>query len=306
VKRFLFIVASLVSVFICVSSSFAKPVSLHIVVEVGKTHLRVQEESWGKGTSLAPKVVPGVQGYSISEVRELKADGEILAYILDLDPEGCIVISSDTDIRPVIAYSFEGRFSMEDAPDNVFLHLLEWDIRNRLEALPTTSERLKTENNGLWDKYLTQEKTFIRQLSSSGQWGPWLFTHWHQDDPYNKYCPKDPTWFSKKSAVGCTAIAMAQIIYYWGNLKGHPHSVEFNYIDDHYITKRAGIKIDEDADGLGFLNFDGLNDRLSDIKYDGNEDEIHALCFACGISLGMDYGAKRPFPLNCQWHNESP
>lgn len=286
------LIASLMLVFLFVSSSLAKPVNSATVLGVARTHLQTQEQFWRNRPFLAPRNFLEEQKYSISEVEILKGpNNETLLYIFDLSPEGFIAVSSDTDIHPVIAYSFTGRFRMEVTPNNVLLHLLKWDMENRLETLSMTSKKLNEENNLLWEKYLSEEDSFIKQLSSSEQYGPWLETTWRQGRPFNKYCPNDPNdprWFRGRCVVGCTATAMAQIIYYWQ----YPDSVEFNYNDDYYTTEKAEIKIDEDADKLDFPNFDELTDMLSDIEYDGNKDEIAALSFACGISVKMDYGSR--------------
>lgn len=272
-RRYLALITNLALIFVFVCSSLAKPVGMDNAIKVGRTYLRVQEQSWKGEASSAPGKFSG----SILDIRRLNANGKTLAYILDLGPEGCVVVSPDTDISPVIAYSSEGRFSMEDTQDNVLLHLVRRDMENRLEALAITPKEMKDSSNILWSKYLAREEEFIQQLSSAETWGPWLKTYWGQDTPYNKYCPRI---CPENCPVGCAATAMAQIIYYWE----YPYSVTFNN-EDRYVTKKEKKRIDEDS----VLSFDQLNFILSDIKYDGNEDEIAALCLACGISVEMDY-----------------
>jgi len=308
VKRTLNLLTSLIVAFVFVSSSPAEPVSWDIALEVGRVHLQAEQQFWRSKPSLAPQAVIAGQEYSILEIRELAADGKVLAYILDLNPGGCIVISSDTDIPPVIAYSFEGKFSMEDTPGNVFLHLVKWDMENRLEAIPITSEKLKEENNTLWENYLAQEETFLWQISSPGEWGPHLETTWSQQQPYtgvpapehdyNMYCPMDPVT-GDRCVTGCGPTAMAQIINYWR----YPNSVALTD-SDRYTTKTRGIQIDGNYDTLDFPSFGELNTMLSHITYyDGNlyggwtgsgweyptdipeeaKQDIPALCFASGI-----------------------
>lgn len=281
-KRILLL--SLLSISILLpSSSFAESIGLNTAKTVGMVQLKAQEEFWTDKPQLAPEAFPEREEYSISEVRLLKDSEErILAYILDLSPEGYIAVSPDTDIRPVIAYSFKGGFSLEEAPDNVLLHLLTWDMENRIEALTLTSEEIKEENNILWDKYLTPEGFFIQELSPDAQWGPLLTTTWEQSGPYNKFCPEDPDTF--RCVVGCVATAMAQIV----NYHKHPSSVTFSDSDD-YTTTTRGIKIDDDHVARDFPSFTTLNSYLLNLQYGGDEDEVAALNFACGISVEMDY-----------------
>lgn len=325
-KKILALLTSLVLISALVSSLSADPVSSDIAAEVGRVHLQAQKESRAYSTTQA--AVTGRE-HSVLEVRELRADGTTLAYILDLSPEGCIVISPDTDICPVIAYSFEGRFSTVDTPSNVFLHLVKWDMENRLEALPMTSESLKEENNALWENYLSQEETSIQQSSTFSVCGPHLNTTWSQhnpysnvDDPeydYNMYCPKDPA-NGYRSITGCGTTALAQII----NYHQYPSSVSFDQSDSYTSTRSYSkfsqpytltVNIDGDYDaGYDFPSFAELNQMLSDIKYyqgdlhyfdqgewvypvdeEGNihadeiKQDIPALCFACGIAVQMEY-----------------
>ncbi len=79
-------------------------------------------------------------------------------------------------------------------------------------------------------------------------------------------------------------IAYAQILNYWK----YPKSLTFTNLDK-YTTKTRGIKIDEDYQLRDFLSFSELNSKLSNIKYNGDEDEIAALCFGCGVKVNSDY-----------------
>lgn len=223
--------------------------------------------------------------HSISEVRSLSNEqGKILAYVLILEPTGYIVVSPDTDIRPVIAYSLDRDFPFVDTPDNALLHLVFSDMGNRLNALGLITDEYKEKNLVLWEQYLEGNQVLLDDASDSEQWGPYITTAWRQGNPYNKYCPIDPETGSR-SVVGCVATAMAQIINYWG----YPSSVRFDE-DDSYETYTRSIKIDEDHDLYDFPSFDELNQMLSEIDYD-DEDDIAALNFAVGIAVTMDYAS---------------
>ncbi|MGQ9609059.1 MAG: C10 family peptidase [bacterium] len=255
---------------------FSEPVSLDSVIKVGESHIALQIQS----SSIATEGFL-IGRYSIQNIIELKENEQILGYIAELNPEGFIAISSNTDIHPVIAYSFNGKFSMEDSPENIILKIIRLDLKSRLEAIPFTPSSLKLYNNTLWEEYITQSDT--SNITYTQQWGPLLNTTWHQGDPYNKYCPIDPVT-GNRSVIGCNAIAYAQILNYWK----YPRTLSFTDLDK-YTTKTRGIKIDEDYQLRDFLSFDDLNAKLSNIKYDGNEDEIAALCFGCGVKVNSDY-----------------
>ena len=273
---------------------FAKKIDLSIAQQVGAVQLQVQKQI-GLAQALSPV------GYYIQTTYLLEdtETGEVLAYILDLKPKGFIAISTDTDIRPVIAYSYHSNFSMQDAEGNVLLHMLKRDMRYRLEAIPIISETMKSINNQLWEQYLSEEKSqpLVSELASADQWPEdnrgWLDTTWHQTDFYNDSCPKDPmsSW-DFRCVVGCTAVAMGQVIYYWQ----YPDSISFDS-SDRYVSRidpddgngERVIHIDEDHEALDFSSFDELNTRLANISYSGDREEIADFLFACGIAVQMQY-----------------
>ncbi len=176
---------------------FSDPVNLDSVMRVSETHIILQRQS----SSITAKTF-FISNYSILNITELKEDEQILGYIVELDPEGFIAISANTDIHPVIAYSFDGNFSMEDSSENIILKIIKLDLKSRLEAIPFTPSIMKEYNNRLWEIYMTQSDTL--SITYTQQWGPLLNTTWHQSYPYNKYCPIDPVTGSR-SVTGCNA-----------------------------------------------------------------------------------------------------
>ena len=186
----------------------------------------------------------------------------------------------------MIAYSSAGRFSMSDTPENIFLHLVKWDMQNRLDALSMTSKSLKTGNNDRWAQYLAEEKRLTALAKPSGIWGPWLKTRWAQGIPqrrqgyiypdysygdYNRYLPiaHSSEW---RCVAGCGPIAMAQLLNYWKS----PSSMSFGGSDDYTSSASYSINgqshnltvnIDADSATSDFPNFTELNSKLSNIRY---------------------------------------
>ena len=116
------------------------------------------------------------------------------------------------------------------------------------------------------------------------------FATWNQDGPYNDLCPIDPST-KKRSAVGCTATAAAQVLYFWKATK----SISFTSSDG-YISKAGkgdSIKIDIDkaAAKQEFPDFKALSSKLSSIKYDFSDAEKAAVSFGVGVKLKMSYSS---------------
>ena len=122
--------------------------------------------------------------------------------------------------------------------------------------------------------------------------GDFLITsHWTQDAPYNKMCPRDPVTNSY-SYAGCPAVAMGQIINYLRTTQG----TRFDDSDD-YRHNYAGrnFDIDDDWETIGFPSFPMLNgylDQADEAFATGNDatgDLAAAIVFACGTACNQVY-----------------
>ena len=263
---------AVVSLFIFSSDAFPEPVSMQMAEDVARTHMRANNERERLAALTARKAFDK-RSISMPDIIELKDEqtGEILAYVLGLNPEGFIVVSPDTDITPVIAYSFKGNFSLKDLQDNVLLHMVTRDMENRLEAIPILPDELKEKNNDLWEKYLLAENSFLDAQVRATRYGPYLDTTWDQHPPYNDDCPTDPNT-KVTSVVGCVATAMAQIV----NYHKYPSSVIFTS-DDNYTTRTRKISII------------ATDANIQSISYPASGATPAKLSFACGVSVDMDY-----------------
>jgi hypothetical protein len=268
-----------VSLFIFSSGAFAKPVSMQMAEDVARTHLSANNERERLAALTARKAFDK-RSISTPDIIELKDEqtGEILAYVLGLTPEGFIVVSPDTDITPVIAYSFKGSFPLEDFQDNVLLHMVTRDMENRLEAIPIVSDEFKEKNNDLWEKHLSAESSFLDAQASATKYGSYLKTTWDQGSPYNVYCPYDP-FEGEKSAVGCVATAMAQIV----NYHQYPSSVTFTSADN-YCYDYPGTSFER-------CNNNAASVSIPSITYPASTDTAAKLSRACGVSVKMAYSA---------------
>jgi len=290
------------------SPLFAKPVTVERVKKASNTFLkaenvRVEKQLQALATNEIQKESP--KEFAIAGVKEIRSDGKVVAYVTELEPEGFIITAADTDIRPILGYSFRGKFPYEDSKQNALLHLVRADVEARLKALSAGVKEQRASmasNNELWTRYSDTDETLVQTLSSATQWPDpaqygsdgWIKTQWDQGDPCNKFCPMDPLYPGHRCAVGCTATAAAQIINYWK----YPGSAHFWILDSYVSTqwndskkKMTEIKIPDDNDIYDFPKFSKLNTVLSTIDYSGDISEIAYLCFAVGIKHHMDYSA---------------
>jgi len=223
-------------------------------------------------------------------------EGTVLAYVADLDPCGFVALSADTDIAPIIAYSFNASFPTGDDASNPLYRMLRADMQLRAKALAEHPE-LKTARTAEQWRLLAGGETDDANDASFQQWpaedttstGGLVETPWVQSEPYNAFCPKDPV-DGVRSYVGCVATAFAQLVHY--------HKVcDVRFTQDDSYSTTSGIQIDADSELYDFPPFEMLNEHLDAIrlKYsedvDLNDTDIAALNFACGAAVQMDYAS---------------
>jgi hypothetical protein len=216
-------------------------------------------------------------------------NGEILAYVAHVHPRGFLVLSSDTNLEPVVAYSF--RFNWQTRQSDNLWQILEGDLQSRKTAIGSGSTDVEQKNTLKWDELLNADVSRPQMASSFQQWpaigststGGWIETVWHQAAPFNSFCPMDSA-SQQRNLVGCVATAMAQIINY------HQYTGHFRLDEnDRYASSFDAIQIDADSAKLDFPSFPKLNARLDqiDFKYKNNiqlsDSEKAALNFACAI-----------------------
>ena len=252
---------------------YAKPVTDTMVEGVGSVFLQAQDEKKKMAFEKEGQQGSYTKIHSLSGTTKLVESGteKVLAYVLELEPKGFLVVSPDTDISPIIAYSFEGDFNWKDSESNVLLDMLRQDMENRIEALPLTSQEVRAKNKKLWDLYFTEDNSFLNELTEAATYGPLLSTYWNQSSPYNAYCPIDPVSGST-SIVGCVATAMAQIV----NYHQYTSSVTFTS-SDNYTTSTRGIYITASSASM------------SGISYPASTTTAARLSYACGVATTMDY-----------------
>ncbi len=252
-----------------------------MVVDAAKTHLEINKDFCQRPMEVAPEAKD--KEYTISEIIPLRdnAFDDVLAYVVTLSPKGFVVISSNTDIEPVIFYSFYNDFPFENSPINIPLRLLVNDMIGRIDALPVTSQKIIEENNQLWSLYLSPDEDFINSYTTASVYGPWIDTRWGQKYPYHMYCPIDPQTHDT-CVSGCTAVSIAQIINYWE----YPPSVHFESSES-YLSDRTspGIWIDATTANMDTIEYYSEHGKHPDIN------TIAKLMWASGVSVRASYSS---------------
>ena len=227
--------------------------------------------------------LPGQVAFQKSTELRSPATGDLLAYVFELDPQGFIVVTAETRLLPVVAYSDTAQFSWEESPLNALLWILRTDLRLRMRALAegVYAEGEIERNEARWAEYLSTEGPAL----ADSTWGPWItFPTWNQRAPYWDSCPLDPVT-GERCLVGCGATALSQILNYWRS----PTAVTFTAADNY-----TSIKNPDDGKGERVIPIDAEGASIPLISYgDGVPSDATkaAISFAAGVSVQMCYSS---------------
>ena len=196
---------------------------------------------------------------SISDVFIKSKEGKKSYYIFSLSPSGFIIVSASKNVIPILGYSFTNNLNHNNLPLQLdaVLESYEKNIHDTLTIIDSNFE-IKS----LWDKYesLTIRDEDLREVE------PLIEAIWNQGGEWNDLCPED-------ALVGCVAVAMGQIMHYWG------HPVSGSGYSSYYHSTYGPISVD-------FSNFSYNYDNMSN-EYATFDSQL--LLYHAGVAVNMDY-----------------
>lgn len=286
-----------------INSAFASPV----------------DEKTAKSAALGWLIHTGDKGLSaklsrnIDSIDSFKDDnGETIYYVVNLKPEGYIVVSPDDQIEPIISFSQEGR--LDPNPENPLYILLGKDMKDRKDyvkkELPAALKKAQNQNkaikpDGVAHAEKSQEKWNLflsKQIASASspiipddpalssindlRVDKLVQSRWDQstaggNNCYNYYTPNN-------YVCGCVATAMSQLM-------------RFHQYPTIGIGKRVfSVKVNGSAQDLFTRGGDSAGGAydwniMPLIPASGASDTerrmIGSLCYDAGLSVHMSYSA---------------
>jgi Leucine-rich repeat (LRR) protein len=141
--------------------------------------------------------------YNENMLKSANDEKKPLCYVFNLNDNGFIIVTADERFKPIIGYSEKSNFSLENKPAafisffNSLYYQINYAVSNNL-PLSKNNEWLKLKSN---------------KLSVSSKVGPLMNKiMWGQGKPYNNKLFEK---YSERTSMGCTAIALAQLMYYY-------------------------------------------------------------------------------------------
>ena len=234
-----------------------------------QTALTVSEETAFKTAKAFAATRQALKGQDLSLV---SADG---IYIYNIGTEGFVIISGNTILPPVLAWSNQGTFpDMTDAPENFrfwigrYNEMIDFAIVNGIAPEAKIIQQWDEAAQGVFGTRNTRTVD------------PLVETRWNQDCFYNAMCPSTSGgWWGGgpcgHAYAGCVATAMGQVMKYWN----HP---EHGYGSHSYVHSEYGT---QSADfGNTTYQWSQMPNELWN-----NNDAVATLLYHCGVSVNMNY-----------------
>lgn len=188
-------------------------------------------------------------------------ENDTLLYIVNFD-EGWIILAGDKRVNPLVAESDKEYLSLQTPNEN----LLTWidSYADEIRVYKFKSEETENDFSKLWSKVSPDRKDRKDQTRSSQEykWAVVSYTYcdyetyieeiphlvstkWGQESPWNTKLPNDISAGNRKCPTGCTAVGIAQIIYYMHYFLGKPtglfHNISIGSTTIHGETQNIGF-----------------------------------------------------------------
>lgn len=178
-----------------------KKIYLFLMAFVVATVTMAKPVNIGRASDVASRFFPGVD-LRVTEVEHI--------YLFSpVEGQGFVLVAADDCVRPVLAYSYTGSFIFDNMPEHIrqWLKGYERDIAYRIASGEEASPEVAAE----WQRWSEGNPK-----SSGNQVDPLMTTTWSQYPYYNAWCPYD-TVVNDNVKVGCSAVAMGQVMKYWNH-----------------------------------------------------------------------------------------
>ena len=200
-------------------------------------------------------------------------------YVFNFNDSGYVIVSGDDDVYPILGYSDEGVFVLEN--ENLALVKFLENYKNQISYVIQNNIDATEDVENSWNALL--DKNNFRLNQSNNQFSivePLISVKWGQAPYVNDQCPLDEEngieQNGYRAVTGCPATAMAQIMKYWN-----------------YPEQGTGFKsYDHETYGTLSANLGGTYYNWNAMPtYVNNPNEAVAeLMYHCGVAVEMQYG----------------
>ena len=203
--------------------------------------------------------------------------GEACFYVFNSE-NGFVILSADDFYRPIIGYSNNGRFDINNIPPAL------QDYLDGITMARSVSSR-KATNAAAPDvaaDWRMLEKTGRLVSRHGGRGVDYLVqTQWNQNYPYNYFCPEDPAGPHGHTYVGCLATSTSQLVAFWKDPVHGYGSHCYNHSDYGQIC----------ADFQNtYYDWDHIANKVNENSPIEEIEAVALISFHCGVCIDMGYG----------------
>jgi hypothetical protein len=270
-------------------SAFAAPVNADTATSAVQGWLHQDHRPLGAPLSARVKRTEAVKS----------ATGDLLYYVVQLDPSGFVILPADDAVDPVVAFSATGSF--DAASKGALADMVKNDLPRRAaraRAGATTASASKSRSK--WHAFLAGSPNPPPDLEENNSivvasqiWvAPFVQTLWNQSTDvslnyacYNYYTPPGPPGTLDNDVCGCIATCMAQLMYYFQ----YPNTgVGTNTFSITNNTTSTNVQL-LGGDGAGGVYQWGSMPLSPDNPTTSQAIAIGALTHDAGATVHMDY-----------------
>jgi len=238
----------------------------------GKADVRLRHTAKRQGQK------PGGSGGRMGAIPQSAPEDAVSYYVFNINENGSggfVIVAGNDAVKPVLGYSDNGSYDPDNLPPNFayWMDYLQKQIAWAQEQDIAQSGDIRLE----WEKYVDGADMPVMAPNAAE---PLIKTQWAQWTPYNNMCPLVAGF---RSATGCTATAMAQIMKY------HRHPVRGTGQSASYTTATHGITIPPVNFDIDY-DWDNMLDTYTGSASAVQENAVATLMYHFGVSMKMDYG----------------
>jgi hypothetical protein len=209
--------------------------------------------------------------YKIASARPEGTDTVVTMYIVNLMPEGWLLMSADQRVQPVLGFSFTGKFlsvnKTEKNPQYLWINQYEYEINTIMSQKGITK-------NQEWEEIIKYPATG-NGMTSDIFVNSFIKVNWGQGSSWNQFCPVDANGPGGHTYAGCVAVSMAQAMsVYKKPANGYGTK---SYTPSGYNTQFVNF-------GETAYKWDSMSLSVAD-KYNA------LLLYHCAVSVEMEFGA---------------
>ena len=203
-------------------------------------------------------------------------NGTAAFYVFNIE-NGFVMISADDCAIPILGYSNESVFTVDNVPiqmEEYLQHFVE-QIQYGIESQMVADERTVRQ----WE--LVQATGNIAEIKGATVVTPLLTDAWNQDCYYNNLCPVDANGPCGHVYAGCAATAFSQILHYWGFPSQGTGS--HSYTPEGYPTQTVNF-------GATTYQWSNMPNALTASSPSAQINAVATLMWHCGVAIDMGYG----------------